>query len=213
MIDPLLERQAPGFVYAILGSSPRAVLARPVAGIRGNTLIITLPGSLRAVEECLNAILAGGLLNHALRLLQGESSRKLHSLPNEGFIEPTHGHQKPQDNSKHDHHHHSHHEHAGHTAPKPRTLGDQSGSSMQTAISQRPRQSLYPIITLDEAYSLIFSNLSKLPTEMRKVESSLRGHVLAERIVSNRHIPLSPSSNVDGYAVNCEFHTLTSKTH
>lgn len=203
VISPLLQRQAPGFVHAILGSSPKAVLSRPVAGIRGNTLIITLPGSLRAVSECLDAILANDLLNHALKLLKGENSRKLHSLPNEGFDISAHSHRQTEGGQTHEHHHHHHHhhEHAGHTIPKPRTVGDLDERSKQGAISQRPRKSLYPIITLEEAYNLIFSNLSTLPVEMHKVDASLRGHVLAERVLSNHDIPRSPSSNVDGYAV------------
>lgn len=141
--------------------------------------------------------MANDLLNHALALLKGESSRKLHSLPNEGFNEPIHKH-----GSEH-HHHHHHHEHAGHVVPKPRTLETSSQPSAHVAVSQRPRKSLYPIITLEEAYNLLFSNLSTLPAEMHKVDSDLRGHILAEKIVSNRHIPMSPSSNVDGYAVSC----------
>lgn len=62
----------------LLTSNPRAVLSRPVAGIRNNTLIITLPGSLKAVNECLDVLLQDDILTHALQLLRGKESRALH---------------------------------------------------------------------------------------------------------------------------------------
>lgn len=49
--------------------SPRAVLSRAAAGIRGGTLVINLPGSPRAVRECLEVIL--DLLPHAVEMLHG----------------------------------------------------------------------------------------------------------------------------------------------
>ena len=48
-----------------------AMLSRSVVGIRGYTLIITLPGSPRGVGECLDVVLP--VLPHALELLQRES--------------------------------------------------------------------------------------------------------------------------------------------
>jgi molybdopterin adenylyltransferase len=46
-----------------------AVLSRGSAGIRGRTLIINLPGSPRAVQECLEAIL--DVLPHAVEMMHG----------------------------------------------------------------------------------------------------------------------------------------------
>ena len=51
--------------------TPMAMLSRSVAGIRGYTLIITLPGSPKGVKECLEVVLP--VLPHALELLQRES--------------------------------------------------------------------------------------------------------------------------------------------
>lgn len=47
-----------------------AMLSRAVAGMRGCTLIINLPGSPRAVRECLEVIMPA--LPHAIEVLRGE---------------------------------------------------------------------------------------------------------------------------------------------
>jgi molybdopterin adenylyltransferase len=49
--------------------TPRAVLSRAVAGVRGRTLIINLPGSPRGAIESLDAV--ADLLPHALQVLGG----------------------------------------------------------------------------------------------------------------------------------------------
>lgn len=53
--------------------TPFAVLARGVAGIRGNTLIINLPGSPRAVREGMEVL--APLLAPAVSLIHGEPFR------------------------------------------------------------------------------------------------------------------------------------------
>ena len=68
----IIDRQVPGMVEAIrvqtLKKTPMAMLSRSVAGIRGHTLIVTLPGSPKAVRECLEVI--APVLPHALEILK-----------------------------------------------------------------------------------------------------------------------------------------------
>jgi molybdopterin adenylyltransferase len=70
-----LEREAPGIAELLRRetgrSTPQAALGRGLAGIRGRTLIVNLPGSPRAVRECL-AVLEP-VLPHALQVLRGET--------------------------------------------------------------------------------------------------------------------------------------------
>jgi len=70
----IIDRIAPGFAEAMrafsLTKTPMAVLSRAVAGIRGRCLIINLPGSPKAVRECLEVISAA--LPHAVETLKGE---------------------------------------------------------------------------------------------------------------------------------------------
>ena len=66
-------RNAPGIAEAMrahsLAITPRAMLSRGVSVIRGNTLIINLPGSPKACNECLDCVM--DTLPHALDLLRG----------------------------------------------------------------------------------------------------------------------------------------------
>ena len=72
----VIEREVPGIPMAILQYSltitERAMLSRAAAGIRGETLIINLPGSPNAVDEALNYILPS--LKHGLDILLGNDA-------------------------------------------------------------------------------------------------------------------------------------------
>lgn len=72
----VVQREAKGISEAIrfygLQKTPRAMLSRGVSGIRGQTLIINLPGSPRAVRESLEAILDS--VHHGLEILGEKTS-------------------------------------------------------------------------------------------------------------------------------------------
>lgn len=65
------DRMTPGIAEAIraysMTKTPKAMLSRAAAGMRGKTLIINLPGSPKAVRECLEFIL--GPLEHGLEIM------------------------------------------------------------------------------------------------------------------------------------------------
>ncbi|MBI4343294.1 MAG: MogA/MoaB family molybdenum cofactor biosynthesis protein [Candidatus Omnitrophica bacterium] len=71
----VIDREVPGLPEAMRAATakenPLAWLSRGVAGLRGRTLIVNLPGSPRAVEECLRVLLP--MLAHALEMVGGTS--------------------------------------------------------------------------------------------------------------------------------------------
>jgi molybdenum cofactor synthesis domain-containing protein len=71
----VIEREAPGLAEAMRRETavktPLAMLSRGICGIRGDKLIVNLPGSPKAVEECFAVIIA--VLPHAVALLSGET--------------------------------------------------------------------------------------------------------------------------------------------
>jgi molybdenum cofactor synthesis domain-containing protein len=72
-VTPLLSKEIPGimeFIRIKYGTEmPAALLSRGVAGITGNSLIYTLPGSVRAVEEYMTEILK--TLRHTIYMQYG----------------------------------------------------------------------------------------------------------------------------------------------
>ena len=69
----IIDRQVPGIAEAMRGEglkkTKRAMLSRAVAGVRDRCLIVNLPGSLRAVGECLDAVL--DVIPHAVEKIKG----------------------------------------------------------------------------------------------------------------------------------------------
>lgn len=76
----IADRVAPGIAEAMraegLRHTPRAMLSRAVAVVRGRTLIINLPGSEKGARESLGAVL--DVLPHAVELLQGDTEHRGH---------------------------------------------------------------------------------------------------------------------------------------
>ncbi|KAG6812939.1 hypothetical protein H0H92_015259 [Tricholoma furcatifolium] len=193
-IRPLIEREASGLVHLLLSSSiqhtPFAALSRPIAGTIGKTLVITLPGSARAVKENMEALFNAGVVEHAIDLMRGGKGKKVHDqLAKESG-------EQPRDHSSHQHHHHHHHHE--HSVPQPRSIlsHDPTGP-----VSNRHRQSPYPVITFQDAMHFIERNVHRLEGEIRPVDHNLRGYVLASDVVAPSNVPRLPSTNVDGYAV------------
>jgi molybdopterin adenylyltransferase len=72
----VISRNIPGMSEAMrsagMKKTPHAMISRAVAGIRGNTLIINLPGSPKGSLESLEAVLPA--IPHAIAKLQGDPS-------------------------------------------------------------------------------------------------------------------------------------------
>jgi molybdopterin adenylyltransferase len=72
----LIDYEVPGIAEEMrragLVSTPMAALSRSLAGVRGQTLIINVPGSFKGATESLEAVMP--MLSHAVKLLHGETA-------------------------------------------------------------------------------------------------------------------------------------------
>jgi molybdopterin adenylyltransferase len=70
----VIDKEVPGIAEAMRAGSleitPAAMLSRAVAGLRGQCLIINLPGSPKAVKECLGVALPA--IPHAVEIIKGK---------------------------------------------------------------------------------------------------------------------------------------------
>jgi len=74
----VLDYDVPGLTELMrrtgLESTPMAALTRGVAGVRGQTLVINVPGSPKGAVESLEAVMP--VLEHALALLRGDTKHE-----------------------------------------------------------------------------------------------------------------------------------------
>jgi molybdenum cofactor synthesis domain-containing protein len=72
----VIEKRLPGFERAMtmtsLAKTPRGAVSRAVCGTLGGALVLNLPGSPKAVRECLGAVLPA--VAHTIEKLQGDPS-------------------------------------------------------------------------------------------------------------------------------------------
>ncbi|KAF3116511.1 hypothetical protein TWF706_004144 [Orbilia oligospora] len=221
-VSELLDKTASGLVHGMLAASlkitPFAIMSRPVAGVRGDTVIVTLPGSPKGAKENLESIIK--LLPHACIQAAGGDSRVLHSggikkLEKEAGVAPSSG--------AHDHHSHLHesgglasddavgmtsgcgHHHGGggHHAPTPRTQqgGELKSNDLTGDVARRHRSSPYPMISVKEAHNLVVENIPGPEIVKRKVDANLVGYILAEEVRAKESVPAFRASIVDGYAI------------
>lgn len=191
--------------------TPVAMMARPVAGVRNSTIIITLPGSPKGAKENLEALVK--LLPHACIQASGStSSRALHSggikaLEEKAGIAHRHqphsrSHSESESKGHGTDHHHHHHHHHSHAAPKPHTTSGGSRANMLgDAVTRRHRESPYPMISVKEAKDVIAQETPIQRVVEVPVNQDLVGYVLAEDVTAAESVPAYRASIVDGYAV------------
>ena len=229
-----MHKQAPGLVHGMLAASldvtpcklskptcptcsllqSVAVMSRTVAGVRKNTIIITLPGSPKASRENLRAIVK--LLPHACKQAAGADSRQLHAggverLEKEAGVWPG-PRRLPSHSGSHNHFHgdsrgHSHehsHGHAhGHAMPIRHTTQSEEPRSNDPSLgpTRRNRSSPYAMLSVEDALRLIEEFTPSPSSTVVKVDGNMIGNVLAENVTATEAVPAYQASTVDGYAV------------
>ncbi|KAH6856414.1 MoaB/Mog domain-containing protein [Chaetomium sp. MPI-CAGE-AT-0009] len=212
-VSVLLHKQAPGIVHGMLAASlavtPFAMMSRPVAGVRNQTVLITLPGSPKGARENLQAVIK--TLPHACLQASGVDSRALHSggvkkLEQEAGVSAG----TSTSTTTHHHHDHTHHHHHGHShnhghgnLVRHTTEADHPPKSNDPTLgpSRRHRASPYPMLPVADALALIAAHTPAPTTTTAAVTPSLTGSVLAAPVHAAEAVPAFRASIVDGYAV------------
>ncbi|XP_005090817.2 gephyrin [Aplysia californica] len=223
----VIEKEAPGMIVAMLKGSleitPLAMLSRPVCGTRGCTLIINLPGSTKGSSECLQLVSAG--IPHAVDLLRGHKPgvEKTHATLQAEGIRSVHGghhsHSQHSHGSAHEGHrgHNVFHASGGHGPHPPqhrahahRTCSNshkqhhEMHSHVDTEkVALRPRESPYPMLSVEEAVGKVMDNATVLHSEAVDIKDAL-GRTLARSVCAADPLPPFPASIKDGYAVRAE---------
>jgi gephyrin len=108
-----------------------------------------------------------------------------------------HRHEDRQSRETDAHQGHHHHHHHGHHHRKHDTLSKDPSAS----VSGRLRKSPFPMISLQEALSIVDAQSKPLPTQTVRTGHALKNYVLAEDVFATKDLPSTRTTNVDGYAV------------
>lgn len=177
-------------------------MSRPVAGVRGKSLILTLPGSPKGAKENLQAVLK--LLPHACLQAAGGDSRAMHAggvkkLEEDAGLSAA----NTISSQGHPRHHHDHHDH-GHKIPKARTKPEErppKSNDPTLGASHRYRSSPYPMLSVPDAVSIILEHTPPpIPTSL-PLSPALTDHVIASDVHALEAVPAYRASVVDGYAL------------
>ncbi|CCG83915.1 protein of unknown function [Taphrina deformans PYCC 5710] len=211
-IKVLLDKEAPGLVHAMFDKSftitPLAAMARLVAGVRKESLVITVPGSPKGAVENLEAILK--LLPHASDLVtDAVNSRAVHAKGTKSIEEAagltgppaqdTPTLQEPTEqqsgHTHHPHHHHHHHDH-GHK---------HMSNDPSESVTRRARSSPYPMISVADALALVLEHTpspitTTIPINGHDCDHAVTGYFVSEDILAREAVPAYRASIVDGYA-------------
>ena len=190
------------------------MMARPVAGVRDKTLILTLPGSPKGARENLEAVIHQ--LAHACQQAAGADSRSLH-VGGTQKLEQEAGIAKPPVTSvgAGHHHHHHHHDHGGHAAPRAHTKPEDRpalSNDPSAGPTRRYRESPYPMLSVVQALSLIASKTPEPKATKAQLDQSLIGAVLAQDVKAPESVPAFRASIVDGYAIVAANHPVVPST-
>ncbi|KAI9590957.1 molybdenum cofactor biosynthesis protein [Syncephalis fuscata] len=221
-IQPLLTKVASGLMMSMLTSglqvTPFAALSRPICGIRGNTVIITLPGSPKGALENLSALLP--ILPHALELARGTtSSRAAHdSMHNPAMpagpgsspaaLSPTsaaaYGSLRIPSHTVIGALPRTSQANVAGTLPRSVSPIPQLNQNARTLTSpvNRLRVSPYPLTPVGDALALVHEYAKRLPPINVALSTNIAGAVVAEDIHAREAVPAYRASTMDGYAIN-----------
>ncbi len=178
-------------------------MSRPVAGVRGKALILTLPGSPKGAKENLQAVLK--LLPHACLQAAGADSRAMHAAGVKKLEEDAGVSTRSKNVSKAlPHHHQDHHHDHGHKIPKAHTKPEDRpprSNDPTLGATQRHRFSPYPMLSVSEAVSIILERAPAAVTTSQPLSPALINHVIASDVHALEAVPAYRASIVDGYAV------------
>lgn len=171
-------------------------MARPVAGVRDKSLIITLPGSPKGAMENLEAVVK--LLPHACLQTAGANSRNMHAAGVKK-LEAEAGVAASSHRNHNNHHYHGHGHGHGHAVPKAHTATQSNDPS--AGPGRRYRSSPYPMLSVEEALQQISEHTPGPTVIEHPVNASVVGSIVAEDIFAAEAVPAYRASIVDGYAI------------